>query len=151
MLDQHRAWNLQCDVAEKENTSAQAEHAVAESQVAGHAERSVGHTGAVNVIRDVKKKKERQQSSGDLTPRAIIHFSASRCKRGRRLHNGPKGNLRDEGSRRVYRNYALKLSGGCRPAPAHVALAAAKGCAECPGKPRGVSYREGHQHCDVTH
>src|SRR5215469_12274292 len=88
MLDEHRAGNLQRDVTEEENSRAQAEDAVAESQIAGHAERGVGHASAVNVIRDVENEKKRKQADGDLMARAVADFSGDRWGRDGGIHEG---------------------------------------------------------------
>ena len=58
---QQGARNLQGHIADEENARSQSKHAVAESEVARHADRGIRHAGAVQIIGDVKDEKKWQQ------------------------------------------------------------------------------------------
>ena len=81
---EHRARDLERYVTEKENTGAEAEDAVVESQVGAHAESGVCHAGAVNIVGHVEDEQEGEQPQSNSTPSAITDFIFSR-------HNGGKG------------------------------------------------------------
>ena len=55
---QKGARNLQGKIADEENSCAQAKHVVAESQVAGHAQRRISQVRAIYVVNDVQNENE---------------------------------------------------------------------------------------------
>jgi len=61
---------LQDHVAREENPKSEAEDTIVESKIVRHANRSVGHAGAVQEIDDVEQKQKRQKANGNLAPRA---------------------------------------------------------------------------------
>ncbi len=82
-LDQEATGDLQSHIAKEENARSQAEDAVAESQIARHAERGIGQVGAVKIIGDVEKEEKWQQAHSDPAT-----GDAGNVERERRDHAG---------------------------------------------------------------
>jgi len=85
----NRAPGLQGDVADEENARPHAEHAVAESQVARHAERGIGHASTVKIIGDVKYEKKWKQPHGNAMPCGVLDLKRSGRDRAWRSYAHP--------------------------------------------------------------
>jgi hypothetical protein len=73
--------HLQCHVADEENAGSRSKDAVAESQLAGHSDRGIGHAGAVDVICDVEEEKKWQQPQTNAPAGAVRKLVRGRCNR----------------------------------------------------------------------
>jgi len=62
----------------KKNTCSESEDAIAESEFASHADRGIGHAGAVKVVGKVQGKKKWQQSQGSVVACAVREASGGR-------------------------------------------------------------------------
>src|SRR5579863_8366549 len=70
-FNHERAGNLQCNIADKENSRAQSEYSIVKPERPGHPNRRVGNASAVKIIGDVENKKKRKQTQGNLTASMI--------------------------------------------------------------------------------
>src|SRR6266571_7926280 len=70
-FNQQRSWNLQREIADEENSARGSEAGVAQAEIALHPERRVGDVRTIEVVRDVKEKKERQKPPRNATARTF--------------------------------------------------------------------------------
>ena len=74
--------NLQQEIAEKENPSAHANHAFAETKVVGHLQRRRPHVHAIEKSDHVKQEQKGQEPPRDAMPRTAGHFELSTRSHG---------------------------------------------------------------------
>src|SRR5437762_6783464 len=92
-FDHKRAGNLQCEIADKKNSACRSEDRVTQAEIASHPERRVGDVGTIEIIRDVKKKKKRQNPPRNPTARAFCGVYLRRNHRTQHNSIAPAHNL----------------------------------------------------------